>query len=69
MEKRLTRSKKDRMIAGVCGGIADYFKLDPSLVRIGVVLISLITVVIPVCLIYGVLWFIIPEVNQESSRT
>jgi len=60
-EKRLTRSKKDRMLAGVCGGIADYFKLDPSLVRIGVVLICLITAVVPVTLIYIVMWFIIPE--------
>ncbi len=60
-ENRLTRSKKDRLISGVCGGIADYFKLDPSLVRIGVVLICLITAVVPVCLIYGVMWFIIPE--------
>ncbi len=60
-EKRLTRSKKDRMLAGVCGGIADYFKLDPSLVRIGIVLICLITAVVPVTLMYGVMWFVIPE--------
>jgi phage shock protein C len=60
-DKRLTRSKKDRMLAGVCGGIADYFKLDPSLVRIGIVLICLITAVVPVTLMYGVMWFVIPE--------
>jgi phage shock protein PspC (stress-responsive transcriptional regulator) len=60
-EKRLTRSKKDRMLAGVCGGIADYFKLDPSLVRIGIVLICLITAVVPVTLMYAVMWFVIPE--------
>ncbi len=60
-EKRLTRSKKDRMLAGVCGGIADYFKLDPSLVRIGIVLICLITAVVPVTLMYGVMRFVIPE--------
>jgi len=47
-EKRLTRSVKDRMIAGVCGGLADYFKLDPSLTRVGVVLIGLFTGVVPV---------------------
>ncbi|MBL7848634.1 MAG: PspC domain-containing protein [Cyclobacteriaceae bacterium] len=60
-EKRLTRSTSDRMVAGVCGGLADYFKLDPSLVRIGIVLIGVITAVVPVCLIYGVLWLVIPE--------
>ena len=33
--KKLTRSRSDRMLAGVCGGLAAYFGLDPSLVRIG----------------------------------
>lgn len=32
--KRLYRSKKERMIAGVCGGIAEYFEVDPTLIRI-----------------------------------
>lgn len=32
--KRLYRSKSDRMIAGVCGGIAQYFNIDPTLVRL-----------------------------------
>lgn len=32
--KRLYRSKNDRMIAGVCGGIAQYFHIDPTLVRL-----------------------------------
>lgn len=40
-EKRLYRSKKDRMICGVCGGIAKYFNIDPTLVRLAMVLISL----------------------------
>lgn len=62
-DKRLTRSRKDRMIAGLCGGLADYFKLDPSLVRIGVVLICVITAFVPVSLIYGVMWIVIPEGN------
>lgn len=60
-EKRLTRSVKDRMLAGVCGGLADYFKLDPSLVRIGIVIISLFTGVVPGCFVYFVMWLIIPE--------
>ena len=33
--KRLYRSTYDRMLCGVCGGIAEYFQLDPSLVRLG----------------------------------
>ena len=39
--KRLYRSKKDRMICGVCGGIAKYFNIDPTLVRLAFVLISM----------------------------
>lgn len=38
-EKRLYRTRYDRMIAGVCGGIAEYFRLDPSLVRLGAILL------------------------------
>lgn len=33
--KKLYRSRRERMICGVCGGIAEYFDLDPSLVRLG----------------------------------
>lgn len=39
--KRLYRSKKDRMICGVCGGIANYFNIDPALVRLAFVLIAM----------------------------
>ena len=35
MNKRLYRSKGDRMLCGVCGGIAEYFDIDPTLVRLG----------------------------------
>ena len=34
MEKKLRRSKTDKMVTGVCGGIAEYFDADPSIVRI-----------------------------------
>ena len=34
VSKRLYRSNKDRMIAGVCGGIAEYFDVDPTLIRV-----------------------------------
>jgi phage shock protein C len=60
-QKRLTRSRTDRMVAGICGGFAEYFQLDASLVRIGVILICLVTAIFPVCVIYGVMWFVIPE--------
>lgn len=40
MNKKLYRSSGNRMIVGVCGGIAEYFDLDPTLVRVGWVLFS-----------------------------
>ena len=38
MEKRLYKSNENRMIDGVCGGIAEYFNMDPTLIRLGWVL-------------------------------
>lgn len=38
-QKRLYRSRTDRMLCGVCGGIAEYFNIDPTLVRLGFVLL------------------------------
>lgn len=59
--KKLMRSRKDRMIAGVCGGMAEYFNLDPTLVRIIYVLVSIFSVAFPGILVYIILWIIIPE--------
>ena len=41
MKKKLTRSKTDRKILGVCGGIAEYFDIDSTLVRVGWILMTL----------------------------
>ena len=40
--RRLYRSERDRMLAGVCGGVAEYFELDPTLVRLGLALFCLL---------------------------
>ena len=41
MEKKLYRSKSDRMLAGICGGIGEYFQIDPTLVRLLWVIFSI----------------------------
>ena len=41
MEKKLYRSRTDKKICGVCGGLGKYFDIDPTLVRLGVVLFAL----------------------------
>lgn len=59
--KRLFRSQTDRHIAGVCGGLAAYFRIDPSLVRIAVVILALLTAVFPFIVGYTIAAFIIPN--------
>ena len=59
--KRLYRSTDDKMIAGVCGGIAEYFGWDPTLVRVGYVLLSMGSVFFPGVIAYLVMMVIIPE--------
>jgi phage shock protein C len=51
----------NRWIAGVCGGIAEYFDLDPTLVRVVYVLLSIFSAGFPGTLVYIILWIVIPE--------
>jgi len=57
----LYRSRRYRMIAGVCGGIAQSLGWDPTLVRILYVLISIFSAAFPGILVYIVLWIAMPE--------
>lgn len=59
--KRLTRSSTDKMIAGVCGGLATYFNVDPTLVRVAAV-VALFIGFPAVLLGYVVAWAIVPRV-------
>ena len=61
MAGSLTRSKSDRMLGGVCGGIARTYGWDPTVVRIAYVLISLLSAAFPGILFYVILWALIPE--------
>lgn len=58
--KRLTRSR-DKMIAGVLSGIANYLDMDPTIVRIVYVVLSIASVGFPGLLAYIIMWIIIPE--------
>jgi phage shock protein C len=64
--KTLVRSRKDRMLAGVCAGVADYVGVDVTLVRVLVVVLCLITGGAGV-LAYVAAWVIIPEEGQNDS--
>jgi phage shock protein PspC (stress-responsive transcriptional regulator) len=63
---RLHRSVHDRMIAGVCGGLAETFRVDPTLVRLGMALLLVACgVAIP---LYLTAWFILPLRDQPPAQ-
>ena len=57
----LARSRTDRMIAGVCGGLARRFGMSATTVRVLYVIGSLISAAFPGILVYVILWIVIPE--------
>lgn len=59
-EKSLRRSQNNRMLAGVVGGLANYFGLDATMLRIVYVLVSLFSAAFPGIIVYLVLWVIMP---------
>lgn len=61
LARPLRRSRSKRMIAGVIGGLADYFGLDPTLARVIYVVGSILSVAFPGILVYILLWVLVPE--------
>ena len=57
----LRRSRNDRLIAGVCGGIAEWLGWEPTLVRVLFVLVSVLSAAFPGLIVYLVLWVVMPE--------
>ena len=58
--KRLYRSSDNRVFAGICGGLGEYFDVDPTVVRLVYVLLSLLTAFMGI-LLYIILLFVIPN--------
>lgn len=65
MQSRLTRSRTDRVIGGVCSGLGYYFGIDPVIVRLIFVVLAFTTFVTP--FIYPILWLITPEAGSPSA--
>lgn len=55
------RSRSDRWVAGICGGIGDYFDVDPALVRLVYMLLTFFSAGFPGVMIYLVLWLVMPK--------
>jgi phage shock protein PspC (stress-responsive transcriptional regulator) len=62
----LQRSRTNRKIAGVCGGIADWLGWDPTVVRILYVLVSVLSAAFPGILVYLLLWLVMPKAPRDA---
>lgn len=60
----LHRSRKHKLIAGVCGGIAEWLGWDPTLVRVAYVLVSVLSAAFPGIIAYVVLWIVMPKARE-----
>jgi len=61
------KKSSNKMIAGVCGGIAEWLGWDPTIVRIGYVLISIFSIAFPGILVYIILWVVMPAADSEEE--
>lgn len=57
----LYRSRRNRIIAGVCGGLAEWLGWSPTWVRLLYVLISILSVAFPGLIVYIILWIVMPN--------
>jgi phage shock protein C len=63
----LQRSRENRKIAGVCGGIAEWLGWDPTVVRVLYVVVSICSVAFPGILVYLVLWLVMPKAPPRAE--
>jgi len=59
--KRLYRSRSERMIGGVCGGIGKYLEIDPTVIRLLFLLLAFLSGGVPAVIAYIILLFVVPE--------
>jgi len=64
-ESKLYRSRKNRMISGVCGGIAEKFNMDPTIIRLIWALLTFVTAEFPGIIIYIICAIVIPSEEEE----
>jgi len=66
--KKLYRSLTQKMVAGVCGGLAEYFDIDVSIVRLIFIAIALASALIPMLIFYVIAWIVIPTQPTSSLK-
>lgn len=60
----LLRSRRNKMLGGVCAGLAEWLGWDPTLVRVGYVVASILSAAFPGALVYIILWIIMPQAPE-----
>lgn len=65
MTKKLYRSSEQRVIAGVCGGIAEYFSIDVTIVRL-IAVVLLLPGGLPGLLPYVIMWIVVPTSKEKA---
>ncbi len=66
--KRLYRSNSEKKLGGVCGGIAEYGDLDPTIVRLVLVVAALATGIFPFVIGYLIAWWVVPKRPAMSPQ-
>jgi len=69
MEKKLTRSREQRVLAGVMGGLGEFFSVDPVLLRLGYLILTVFTGFIPGIVGYALAIVIVPEAPLAAPKT
>ncbi len=64
MDKKTLTLSDNRLLGGVCAGIAEYFNLDPTLVRIGYAVLTVFSAGFPGIILYPIMYWIIPSKNK-----
>jgi phage shock protein C len=67
MAKKLYRSQTQKMIGGVCSGLAEYFDLDVNILRLLFIALTLLTAILPMLIFYIIAWLIVP-VEEEAKK-
>ena len=69
MEKKLTRSREHRVLAGVMGGLGEFFSVDPVLLRLGYLILTVFTGFVPGIVGYALAIVIVPEAAPVAPTT
>lgn len=66
--KRVYRSTQNSIVAGICGGLGEYYHVDPTLIRLGYLFLTAFTGVVPGLIAYIIAMFIVPEREHMDYR-